>query len=150
MVHLWSLDSGKSRGRNQCGSNRGVQKQGYGSILNVVQQLIKAQLPKCQLALVTSGAQAVSRSKEEVLHVEQASVWGLGQVIAREYPSLNCVRIDLDRGEAYSESYAEVLLSELGEEQREETQVAYREGKRFVSRLVRSERESKCRSPLSG
>ena len=99
MVHLWSLDSGKKSEELTAEEIEELQKRGYGSILNLVQQLTRAQVSKCELALVTRGAQAVLRDKARSFMLSSRPYGDSGQVIARENPELKCLRIDLDKEE---------------------------------------------------
>ena len=67
----------------------------------------------------------------------QAAIWGLGKVVAQEFPELRCVRVDLE-----PEGGFEGLLAELTQPG-EEPQVAYRGGRRYVARLARIGRTRK-------
>lgn len=68
--------------------------------------------------------------------VAQASLWGLGKVIALEHPKLWGGLVDL-AGDA-TQDEAVNLLREIFDSQGED-QLAFREGQRYVSRLVQSE-----------
>ncbi|MBV9654054.1 MAG: SDR family NAD(P)-dependent oxidoreductase, partial [Acetobacteraceae bacterium] len=89
-----------------------------------------------KLWLVTRGACAVETG--DAVSVAQASVWGLGGVIANESPDLGCRLLDLAReGEADADAFASEVLSGSGE-----PRVALRQGGRFAARLrLRSEDE---------
>lgn len=90
---------------------------------------------RAKLWLVTRGAQAVE-AKAEPLEVYQATLWGLGRVIALEYPEIWGGMVDLDPAADATESAAQ-LARELSVADLED-QVAYRGGQRFVARLARS------------
>ena len=85
------------------------------------------------MTIVTSGAQAVEAHPRPRVDVEQATVWGLGRVIAEEHPELWGGSIDLDPA-ADADTRAAHLAAEIcrGDE---EPQVALRDGKRFALRL---------------
>jgi NADPH:quinone reductase-like Zn-dependent oxidoreductase/aryl carrier-like protein len=83
-----------------------------------------------RLWLVTAGAQSV-KADEPLDGLPQATIWGLGKVIAQEFPELSCVRIDLE-----SIRDIEPLLNELTQSG-EEPLIAYRGGRRHVARLSR-------------
>jgi hypothetical protein len=88
------------------------------------------------LWLVTRGAQPVG-SERRPLAVAAAPVWGLGKVIALEFPEWQCVRVDLDPvGAASGAGDAQSLLEELVAGDRE-PQLAFRGGQRYAARLVR-------------
>ncbi len=104
------------------------------SALHLVQALQKAGV-KTRLWLVTQGAQAVAEG--DPVDPFQTALWGLGRVINIEHPDLKCVRVDLDPQED-AESAAASLLAELAGDTSEEREIAYRQGERFVARLVKS------------
>ena len=87
------------------------------------------------MLLVTRGGQAVVPAEANSLQLAQVPLWGLGRVVAVEYPQLRCVRVDLDAG-ADASAQAETLAAELDQGDGED-QVAYRGGTRYAARLVR-------------
>ena len=62
----------------------------------------------------------------------QAPVWGVGRVLASEQPGRYCRLVDLDGNDD-----VERVLEELRADDREQPQVAWRDGRRFALRLVR-------------
>jgi acyl transferase domain-containing protein/NADPH:quinone reductase-like Zn-dependent oxidoreductase/short-subunit dehydrogenase len=109
--------------------------------LGVVQTLAAAGAA-VPLWLITRGAQAVE--PDELLPagppdrpaLGAAPLWGLARTIALEHPELRCTRIDLDPWGA-PEDEADLLLAEIGRAPESEDQVAFRQGRRRVARLVR-------------
>ena len=86
IVHLWSLDIGPLD--NDTLSLEDVQKLGSLSLLYLCQALIDS-VGNLQpsLTVVTSGAtSAIAQSNR--INIAQSPVWGLGRVIAVEYPAL--------------------------------------------------------------
>ena len=115
-----------------------LQRQLCGHALHIVQALAQEYLPiPVRLWFVTRGAQAVSpeNSAEQRLAVEQATLWGMGRVIAEELPDLWGGMIDSDPDT--QEVDAEQLIAEIHNGTGED-QVAFRAGKRFVARLQRT------------
>ena len=113
------------------------------SVLNLIQSLNKTQT-SIPLWLVTQGVQHItaqhSAELENVgeLHfsqIEQASLWGLGRVIALEHPELNCRRIDLASSLQSTASDVDQLVQELYSPTLED-QIAYRQDKRYIARLT--------------
>lgn len=103
-----------------------------GGALHLVQALTTIELAqRPQLWLVTQGAQAVGDAAP--LQVQQATLWGMGRVIALEHPELRCVRLDLDPA---AEDALTHLVTELQTTDGED-QVAYRQDVRYVARLDR-------------
>ncbi len=97
-------------------------------LLHLVLALIDADLAP-ELTVVTENAQAVD--DQESVNCCDASLWGLAQTVAAEYPELNCRRIDVT-----TETKISHLLAELQtKEEPMETQVAIRHKERYVARL---------------
>jgi len=111
-----------------------------GGALHLVQGLLRTKT-SARLYLVTRGAQAVGEAPE--VAPAQAALWGLGRTVALEHPELACVRVDLEPG---NEQDAEALVAEFGAQDGED-QVAYRGGKRYVARLVRSSSRASAGGP---
>ena len=76
-----------------------------------------------------------TKTEEPLPGLAQASLWGLEKVINLEYPQLNCRCIDLDP-EISSEKQIQTLIREI-ELEDQEPQIAIRNNKRQVARLVR-------------
>jgi NAD(P)-dependent dehydrogenase (short-subunit alcohol dehydrogenase family)/acyl carrier protein len=104
------------------------------SILYLVQALDRiGGAGSARLWVGTSGAQAACEGTTTA-SVAQAPAWGLGRVVAQEFPSSGCTLIDL-AGEA-PEADAEALLADLTSGSGE-SQIAWRGGRRYVARLAR-------------
>ncbi len=86
-----------------------------------------------RLWLCTRGSQPVG-AMQVPPQLAQAPVWGLGKVIAIEYPDSHCTMIDLDP--AIDSSEANRLAAEVLSGSRED-QIAWRNGVRHVLRLAR-------------
>ncbi|MCP3102831.1 type I polyketide synthase [Myxococcus sp. K15C18031901] len=137
VVDLWSLDAQ--------GSEWGVADVALAHAtrgLALAQALLRArQGTDVSLWLVTRATQAVAGDVVADAPVG-ASLWGLGKAIAREHPELHCRRVDLARERSPED--ADRLLAELLA-RTDEDEVALRDTRRWVPRLVRSRRV-----PLSG
>lgn len=83
-----------------------------------------------RLWLVTRGAQPVASSIPDVV---QAPAWGLGGVVASEYPALRTTRIDLDP--VPHDDELDALFENL-QATDDEQQIAIRAGVRYVARLA--------------
>ncbi|EDX86329.1 KR domain family [Synechococcus sp. PCC 7335] len=107
------------------------------SVLHLVQSLTKARI-SVPLWLVTQGVQPITQLEETELHlprIQQASLWGLGRVIALEHPELSCRRIDLASGSRSDSFDIAQLIDELYAPTIED-QIAYRQDKRYIARLL--------------
>jgi acyl transferase domain-containing protein/NADPH:quinone reductase-like Zn-dependent oxidoreductase/NAD(P)-dependent dehydrogenase (short-subunit alcohol dehydrogenase family)/aryl carrier-like protein len=103
------------------------QQQLLSDLLHGVQALDET---PARLWWLTRGAQPVAGSQPDLV---QAPLWGLGGVVASEYPALRCVRVDLDPVVQPEEStllFGSVWAAD-GEDR-----VALRSGARHVARLV--------------
>ena len=133
VVHLWSLDIAPLVGLDEAGI-AAMQALGCVSALHVVQGLARAG-QAARLSLVTQGAQ-VTGTNDGACSVGQVPLWGMGRVLAYDFPALACKRIDVERGPAAAQ--AEALLAELGRDDAED-EVALRAGARLSPRLVAAE-----------
>lgn len=122
VVHLWSLDEpGIDAGSSQTLAAL--------SLPPLVRALANAG-SNARLWLVTRGGQPVG---DEVLAIQQASLWGVGLSVALEHPELACTGVDLDPA---ATTAAELVTSLLAADD-DERQIAWRQGVRHVARLVR-------------
>lgn len=134
VIHLWALDDVPPPDASVSRLEE-IQVLGCRSILYTLQATVteRSAVPP-DFWLVTRGVHPVGGQK--VLSVPaQAPVWGLGKVIALEHPELRCRCIDLDPSD--DEGYAQSIFSELTSSDGED-QIAYRNNRRYVARLVRS------------
>jgi SAM-dependent methyltransferase len=137
VIHLWSLDAPIIENAEDL---EVTVRRGSGSVLYLLQALLQhpsaVELPR--FCLVTQGAQAVC--DDDVLSgFAQAGLWGMGRVIALEHPELRCVCIDMGVGSTVVEQAVALgaeIMSESPFRPREE-QVALRNGRRYVARLMR-------------
>lgn len=151
IVHLWSLTTTPLE-EITLTSLEAAQALGCFSVLHLVQALAKAGQPAFpRLCLVTRGAQAVGADVASV-SVPQAPLWGLGRVITHEHPELRCTLVDLSPSQLPEEMRA--LAQELWSADHED-QIAWRDNRRYVARLMRYASEispvvSQKRTPIAG
>ncbi|PSF38589.1 beta-ketoacyl synthase [Aphanothece hegewaldii CCALA 016] len=119
IVHLWGLDESTNLAESQI--------RGCGSVLHLMQALNQTKVT--HLNLITKNTQVVKN--ETQLQIQQSTLWGIARVIRLEYPDLFCRTIDLDS----LEQNLQILENELLNPDNEE-QIAYRDGIRYVPRLV--------------
>jgi len=144
IVHLWSLDAPRPD-ETTVASLNAAQTLGCGSVLLLIQELARMEardLPR--LWLVTKGSQAAGEEAAP-LEVAQSTLWGLGRVIAQEHPMLWGGLVDLEP--AASLGAAQQLSEEISTPDGED-QIAFRQGQRYVARLVRKRRSATPESPL--
>ncbi len=150
IVYLWSLDSPDSSASHEIttASLTSAQSLGCGTVLPLIQEMSRAELrDPPRLWLVTRGAQAAG---EEPLPVDvaQAPVWGMGRVIAQEHAALWGGLVDLEPGVAPPDAGADRLWEEISSPDGED-QIAFRQGRRYVARLVRKRESAVERHPLA-
>ena len=136
VVHLSALDAGIDEATDASALML-RQRDLIESTLAAVQTMVSHTGPGSpRLWFVTRGAQHVQSSASSTGGADpsQATLWGIGHVIAIEHPELACVRIDLDPA-CDAEASATCLRDELqffgGEDQ-----IAWRAGQRFARRLA--------------
>ncbi|MCI0492434.1 MAG: SDR family NAD(P)-dependent oxidoreductase, partial [Planctomycetes bacterium] len=150
VMHLWSLDIPALNGtstverqrvaRESDGTWNTARRLGCGSAVQLIRGLARASLAGSPpLWFVTAGAQALSGAKG--VAVEQSPLLGLGRVAATELPDFTPRLLDLDPkcvlGEVDKASRA--IAEEISAKYVSggEGQIAFRDGRRFVPRLVR-------------
>lgn len=145
VVYLWALDAAPvedTTADSLCSDEAMI----CGGALHLTQALVRQPwIASSRLWLVTCGAQSPQPSAAP-LAPAQAPLWGLGRTLAVEHPELHCACIDLDTVSV--EVNAMSLLAEVeqpehddqpgGQDGGPEDQVAFRQGERYVARLVRS------------
>lgn len=146
IIHLWGLDSPSLQALT-ANSLEAMQRLTCGSVLNLIHQQNRIEKLPPRLWLITQGAQSVSSEKDsDSSAIAQAPLWGLGRAIAQEHPVLWGGLIDLDPKETAHNSAAQILdtiWNPNGEDQ-----IAFRQGKRHVARLVRKSTTIKQASPI--
>ncbi|MCP4262401.1 MAG: SDR family NAD(P)-dependent oxidoreductase [Planctomycetes bacterium] len=139
IVHLWSLDRLFTQITNT-DDLQDTQILGCGSVLHLVQSMAQKEWDNPpRISLVTRGAQPIDTAASYPLQAQQAGLWGLGHVIALEYPDLHCLRMDLDPSE--NSDLISNLFESLWQTDRED-RIAYRKNTRYVARLARTNRQS--------
>jgi acyl transferase domain-containing protein/acyl carrier protein len=132
IIHLWSLDAAAPEELTSSALEQ-AQTLSCASVLHLTQALSRCGFEQSpRLWLVTRGAQAVGTDPGP-LSVAQTPIWGFGRVITWERPDLNCVQVDLDPSSNVNDTpllFEEICLPE------EEDQIAFRDGVRYVARLV--------------
>ncbi|MEO1132913.1 MAG: beta-ketoacyl reductase, partial [Cyanobacteria bacterium J06639_1] len=134
-IHLWSLDASSEADLDRAGLER-AQALGCAGGLHLVQALTGlAQDRSPLLWMVTRGAAAISGTE---VGVAQTPVWGLGKVVAWEHPDLWGGMVDLAPGAGLAPAAAreaDILLTEITGDRTEDA-LAWRDGERYVARLV--------------
>ncbi len=131
IIYLWSLDATTDWEESK-------------SYLYLIQALVKlSHHPR--LYLVTRNAQPID-NYQLTSGINNSCLWGMQKAIALEYPELLCVGIDLDRISTDKDAekiYQEICAGEV-------EQVGYRNNQRYVSRLVKSNKEPGTRNQEPG
>jgi myxalamid-type polyketide synthase MxaD len=146
IVHLWSLDAARPE-ETTVASLNAAQTLGCGSVLLLAQELARTESPDLpRLWLITQGAQAAGE-KPAPLSVAQSPLWGLGRVIAQEHPTFWGGLVDLEPGASLRDAAAHQLWEEISSSDGED-QLAFRQGRRYVARLVRQRPSATQAVPL--
>ncbi len=133
VVHLWSLDSSFTE-MSPLAVLEQEQQVGCLSVMYLMQALSQTGWPHLpHVWLVTRRAQAIG-IKPGPIAVEQAPIWGLGRVIGhQEFPGMWGGLVDLDTGSVADQ--AALLFDEICHAT-DEDQIAFRDGQRYVVRLL--------------
>jgi len=105
------------------------------SLLRVAQQILRSQQARGSKLWVITRDAVEAGDVPALTGLAQSPLWGLAKGISIEHPEIFGVAIDLDREGAPDED--EMLLTEILSGSRED-QVAFRDGSRFVPRLLRT------------
>ncbi|MCP4702330.1 MAG: amino acid adenylation domain-containing protein [Gammaproteobacteria bacterium] len=128
VVYLWGLDKTEmeSLGTEE---PEAIAKIECSALLHIVRTPALAKKAPVPLWLATRGAVDAGSGP---LAVAQSPLWGMGRVIALEYPDLWGGMIDLDpEKDETAALFAEILRPA------DEDHIAFRNGQRYVARLVR-------------
>jgi myxalamid-type polyketide synthase MxaB len=135
VVHLWSIGAG------DVDSPEITARAGCESLLHVVQAIaVSADTPRPRLTVVTRGALAIDAAPRDVA-LGQAPVWGLVRTIVSEHSDLQCTGVDLDPqrpADGGNPALDLDLLADAIARPQAENQIAFRDARRYVARLVRS------------
>jgi acyl transferase domain-containing protein/thioesterase domain-containing protein/acyl carrier protein len=128
ILHLWSLDL-PDAARLDANALFDAQSAGCHSALHLVQALA-SQPSSAPLWFITRGAQSVRAA--DPVSVAQSPLLGFGRTTIAEFPRISCRLVDLGPGKP--QIAARNLVREL-QSNDQETEVAWREGVRFVNRI---------------
>jgi len=146
IIHLWSLDAAGPE-ETSVASLGAAQTLGCASVLLLVQELARTESPDVpRLWLITQGAQAAGEESTP-LSVAQSPLWGLGRVIAQEHPTFWGGLVDLEPGASPGDAAAHQLWQEISNADGE-SHLAFRQGRRYVGRLVRQRPTAKQTHPF--
>jgi len=133
VVHLWGLKN-DSADLHDITSLKNIQVLDCASSLHLIQSLADEEQESPTLCFVTRGTQTLS-PEDLSPAISHSPLWGLGRVAAREHPKLRCIMFDLDMNDRLNETA--MLFNELWSTGNE-NQIAFRQQKRQVLRLVRA------------
>ncbi|MBV9878398.1 MAG: type I polyketide synthase [Verrucomicrobia bacterium] len=146
IIHLWSLDAPDSEKADSEALQK-AQTLGPVSVLHLVQALSSREpISALKLWLITQGAQPAG-TKPVPISLFQSPLWGLGRTIALESGDLWGGQVDLDPADLPATA-AGLLLRQVAVSN-DEDQTAFRNGNRYVLRLVRREKGTSATRPIS-
>lgn len=140
IAYLWGLSSAETDKLTSERLSR-AQSMHLGGVLHLVQALVKIEWQAAgvpALWIVTKNTQPVSG--DHLTGLAQATLWGMGRVLAFEHPELWGGLVDLD--DVSVDQWVDDLLGPVDQ------QIGYRQGKRLVARLVRQSPEPSSSEPL--
>src|SRR5713226_3979521 len=107
IVHLWAVTQEREEPATV------LLERGFYSLLALAQALRDAELPACQITVLSNGIQDVTGNEQ--LCPEKATITGPCTVIPQEYPNLSCRSIDITLPEPGSKQTATLINSILEE-----------------------------------
>jgi len=131
IAHLWTC-SGVSTAEFQIRED--VLDRGVYSLVSLVQALAADGRSNVSKLLVVASTQAQALGLEDSIVSEKAMAAGLVRTIGQEFPSLVCSHVDLQDD---SVDAARLILKEI-DSGGTEAEVAYRNGGRWIPRLMRA------------
>jgi hypothetical protein len=132
VVYLWPLNASQASFADLERMRTEIEE-GCGGLLHLIKALVAGATPMTgNLWIVTRGVQSL-QVDSGVGSMAQAPASALGSTIGLEYPEIHSARIDLDPN--FSDSEIDLLLQEILHE-RDEGEVAFRSGRRYVARLA--------------
>lgn len=135
VLHLWTFGGGDS----EPSSTVEARQRGVFSLLFLTQALMRSPQAQEPLRLQVVSSHAQATAPDEALDCDKAPLLGLLQTVPQEVPWLDVRHLCLPLGAL--EENARVVLCELEVSQRER-EVAWRHGRRLVSRLEHINPES--------
>lgn len=132
VLHLWGLDVDLGRDSFEQSLDQAIPRT-CTSITRLVENLTQMRGPR-KLFLVTRGARVV-KGDEGAVALLQSPLLGLGHTLFQEHPELSCTLVDLPTLGAAGEDAATLLREVIGGDR--EDRIVYRDGRRWVPRLVR-------------
>ena len=134
IIHLYSLDCDANEDLTVA-SLEEAQRLACAGLIRLVQAFEKRTEDPPRIWIVTEGAQSVG-PHACVSSVAQSTMWGLGRVLSLEQPHCWGGLIDLEPKTPVTDQVAAILDQITFQDQ--EDQVAFREGHRYVPRLIPS------------
>jgi acyl transferase domain-containing protein len=140
IVHLWALQGATASSdlEQEATALMASQQRNLGTLLYLVQTLSQQVRTLPKLWVVTRCAQQLVR--DETVDATQTPLWGMGRVVTLEQNKLWGGLMDID-AQTPPTVLAQSLVADLLADQpaQGEEQIAYRQGRRYVARLVAAE-----------
>ncbi|PFX28735.1 uncharacterized protein LOC111325863 [Stylophora pistillata] len=146
VVNMWPVET--TLLPNQFDLIEKAQNLAYSSSVFLIQQLVSKGFLDTRLLLVSESTQLISATSKPDTHTIPwaATIWGLRRTAKHEESDLGITTIDLGNKNDITEVdllFSEILCDNIEEE------VAFREGKRFINRVVRSNISTEQPTPHS-
>ncbi|MGN7415802.1 SDR family NAD(P)-dependent oxidoreductase [Paenibacillus sp. SAF-068] len=140
IVHLFAVPT--SAGIRTLQDLEHSQQKGVYSLFYLIRALIEHGSDNALNMMLVSEQVYEVTAGESRLSPEAASLYGLGKVLALEYPHITCRSIDLDESTG-----ADELLQEMGSQDQSYTS-AYRNGVRYIEELGEVQADALTDSPV--
>jgi acyl transferase domain-containing protein/NADPH:quinone reductase-like Zn-dependent oxidoreductase len=139
IVQCWNLDANASVFASSDATEHAALI-GTASSLHLAQALVRDDPTTPPVWFVSRGARMVPG--QSVVAPAQALQWGFARSLEAEHPELRVTRVDLDpTSSSDPDADTEAIIRELRAADPAEPEVAWRDGARYVPRLVRMKRQ---------
>lgn len=135
IVYMWALDDTVDQSQLTSNSIRQITRYHYFNLVHLIRAIVSSNLEIPRLSIVTRNAAHLVVPDDPSVSVSNSVLWGMRKVINQEHPELNSMCMDLGSKPSGNEGLA------LWEQLRindNETEIALRDNRKYVSRLVRA------------
>jgi acyl transferase domain-containing protein len=133
VIHLWSLDGMPHDDNIQNQQIQDAHILGVRSILYLSQSIIEMKFDSIQLCIVTLLTHAIMNNQH--INISQTPINGFLKSMRLEYPNFLIKHVDADQQDDLSIVYDEIHSVD------KEVEIGYRQGVRYVSRLVQHDKK---------
>lgn len=134
IVYMWALDDEFDHSRLAPDFIKQITRYHYLNVVHLIRAIVSSKLEVPRLCIVTRNAHLVD-PEDHIVGVSNSVLWGVRKVVHQEHPELNSMCMDL--GAHPMENEGRALWEQL-QINDNETEIALRDNRKLVSRLMRA------------